>query len=134
MKILLQTFCFCLFVLALTGCATMFSGSTQKINVKVVDSASGNILDGAICTVTDGTMSQHTVAGNPGIVMVQRGSNGVSFSCKKEGYKQSNTLMGDSFNALTVLNVVFWPGLIVDGLSGAYKKFPSHYVVAMEKL
>ncbi|XVN44021.1 MAG: hypothetical protein RCG16_08350 [Rickettsia hoogstraalii] len=53
---------------------------------------------------------------------------------QKEGYKQLNIAVGDNFNSVTLINVLFWPGFIVDALSGSYKKYPSHYLVAMENI
>jgi len=58
----------------------------------------------------------------------------VQVNCVKEGYRQLDTSVGESFSGATALNVLFWPGLIVDAASGAYKKLPSHYVTSMEKI
>ena len=124
-----------LFILSVlvSGCATIFSGSTQHLNVKVVDSAKNELLEGAVCNVIVSNGSETPVTSNPGVVTVKRGES-VSVNCKKAGYKQLNMSVGDSFNAVSIVNVLFWPGFIVDGVSGAWKKYPSHYVVTMEKL
>jgi len=117
-----------------SGCATVFSGSTQGVNVKVVDAKSQETIDGVVCKVTDGDGAEYGLQSNPGIVNVKRGTGQLAVFCKKDKYKQLNTSVGDSFNAVSIVNVLFWPGFIVDGLSGAYKKHPSHYVVTMEPL
>jgi hypothetical protein len=70
---------------------------------------------------------------NPGSAIVSRSNGSLQVNCKKEGYIQLNTAVGDSFNSTTLVNVLFWPGFIVDAVTGAYKKYPSHYVVSMEK-
>jgi hypothetical protein len=124
----------CAVSLLLTGCATIFSGTTQNINIKAVDVKTSQEVDDIICKVTDGDGMEYPVLSNPGSVHVKRGPGALVVNCKKEGYKQLNISVGDSFNAVTLVNVLFWPGLIVDGLSGAYKKYPSHYVVSMEKV
>lgn len=120
-------------VIALTGCATIFSGTTQDINVKVVDKNQQEI-PGAICEIKDGSGASYTLPSNPGIIKVSKANGSVTINCSKAGYKQSNTLVGDSFNAVTLVNVLFWPGFIVDAVSGAYKKLPTHYVVTMDKV
>ena len=121
-------------MLAVSGCATVFSGTSQTIHVKAVDSATNDVLNGVSCTVTDGSGGTYAVAGNPGDVSVSKSTGGgLRVDCRKAGYRQLNTSVGDSFNAVTLVNVLFWPGFIVDGMSGAYKKYPSYYVVSMEK-
>lgn len=118
--------------LALAGCATVFSGSTQTVNFKVVD-GNGNLLPGAICTVYDPAGSRYALTHNPGSVVLSRGQGALRVECHKKGYHQVNTAVGDNFNPTTLVNVLFWPGFIVDAASGAYKKYPSHYLVTMEK-
>jgi len=128
------TFIICFPMVAmLGGCATIFSGSSQTLQVKAVDCKTNEPLEGCRVTVTDGSGGMSTVTGNPGTVSVSRGAGNVLVNCQKPGYKQLNTAVGDSFNPVTLVNVLFWPGFLVDGLTGAYKKYPSHYVVAMEK-
>ncbi|MCC2646201.1 MAG: putative lipoprotein [Rickettsiaceae bacterium] len=116
------------------GCATVFSGSDQAINVKVIEANDHDILEGVSCVVTDGYGEMHVVQSNPGVVKVSRSSGSVQVNCKKPGYKQLNTAVGDSFNKTTLVNIIFWPGFLVDAVSGAYKKFPTHYVVSMERI
>ncbi len=119
--------------IALSGCATLFSGSTQTINVKIVESGSDNALEGVSCIVAHPNGNTWTLPGNPGILTVDRGNGAIQISCKKAGYRQLNMAVGDGFNAVTVVNILFWPGFIVDALSGSYKKYPSHYLITMQK-
>ncbi|MDF2965728.1 MAG: putative lipoprotein [Rickettsiaceae bacterium] len=115
------------------GCGTVFSGTSQTINIKAVDAKDNSLLESCKCSVMDGSGGTYIVPANPGSVIVSRANGPVQVTCKKDGYRQLNTAVGDSFNATTLVNVLFWPGFIVDAMSGAYKKFPSHYVVAMER-
>lgn len=117
----------------LQGCATMFSGTNQTIKIEAVDNETKKPITGCHCTVTDGLGGQHIVTGNPGSATVSK-KGSVQVNCAKEGYRQINTAVGESFSGTTILNVFFWPGLIVDAASGAYKKLPSHYLVSMEKI
>ncbi|MCC8369455.1 MAG: hypothetical protein LN573_05280 [Rickettsia endosymbiont of Oxypoda opaca] len=121
-------------IISLSGCATIFSGTTQDINIKVIDTKTNGLLDGAVCTITDGSGGNYILINNPGIVKVRRSSGAVIVNCKKDNYKQLNIAVGDDFNCVTLVNVLFWPGFIVDAISGSYKKYPSHYLVSMEKI
>lgn len=118
----------------LQSCATVFSGTSQTIHIKSVETTTNQLLDGVNCIVTDGSGGNQTVIGNPGSVIVSRSNCNVQVTCKKEGYRQLNTAVGDSFNATSLVNVLFWPGFLVDVATGAYKKYPSHYVVSMERI
>ena len=76
--------------------------------------------------------SQQALTSNPAVIKVSK-QGGVHITCTKKGYTQLNTSVYDSFNNTTLVNILFWPGFIVDGLTGAYKKIPSFYVVSMKK-
>ena len=115
----------------LPGCATIFSSSTQVIQIKAVDHQTNELIDGCTCIVTDGSGGSYVVNSNPGPATVHRSQGAVQVTCRKEGYRQINTSVGDNFNATTVINVLFWPGFLVDAATGAYKKYPSHYLVNM---
>lgn len=117
----------------LTGCfATMLSGSTQEIQMKVVDD-SGDLIEKARCVVRDPSGISHSLTSNPGVVVIQRGSGSLFVDCKKADYKQLNVMVGESFNRATLLNILWLPGFAIDAVTGAYKQYPSHYVVTMEK-
>lgn len=129
----MKKLCVLLGTIILTGCATIFSGTSQTINVKVVDTSNQQLLSDVSCVVSDGNGVSHSILSNPSAINVSKGSGAIRIDCKKAGYRQLNMSVGDSFNALTVVNVLFWPGFIVDAVSGAYKKYPSHYQINMEK-
>ena len=81
----------------------------------------------------DGSGASHVISSNPGQATVSKARGSIRIDCKKSGYTQLNMAVGESFNAVTVVNVLFWPGFIVDAMTGAYKDLPSHYVVSMKK-
>lgn len=128
----LKSFVTALLIMTLTGCATIFSGTSQTINVKVVDATTQVPLQNVSCVVSDGNNS-YTMAGNPSAINISKGGH-VVINCSKPGYRQLNMAVGDSFNAVTIVNVLFWPGFIVDAVSGAYKKYPSHYLINMQRV
>ena len=121
-------------LLSLSGCATVFSGTTQNVNVKVVDSKNNDLLTDISCIIHDPNGGSNVVNSNPGVANIAKGHGSLDIKCSKDGYRQLNTAVGNSFNGVTLVNVLFLPGFIVDAATGAYKKYPSHYVVSMEKI
>lgn len=117
----------------LSGCfATIISGSTQGIKIKIINN-SGKLIQGVKCIAKSPYGGGHLLKENPGSVYIKRGSGLLEVGCKKDGYKQSAVMIGESFNEVILLNVL-WPfGFAIDVVTGAWKKYPSHYVVIMEE-
>lgn len=120
------------FVVMLAGCATVFTGTTQRIDVQAIDTVNHQVIPGASCTVTDGQGAELAVAGNPGSVVVTKGKGALNVRCHRQGYVQKQVGVGQSFNGWTIVNVLFWPGVLVDAATGAIQKYPSHITVLME--
>jgi len=118
----------------INACATIFTGTSQNISIEAVDSKTNKVLSSAVCSVRDGSGALYTVQSNPGSITIKKGQGVLTPTCNSDGYKQLSYAVGDSFNAVTFVNVLFWPGFIVDGLSGSMNKYPSHIVVAMESI
>ncbi len=121
-------------VLALVGCATIFTGTTQTINLQAIDAQTSQPLSGVSCTIADGKGMIYSIPSNPGSVLVTKGAGGITPNCRKDGYVQKSFGVGDSFNAVTMINILFWPGFIVDAMTGSMHKYPSHITVVMEKV
>lgn len=125
-KTALATFCF-----LLSGCATVFTGTDQAINIKVTDKETQKNLSQVNCNIIDSTGAVYKVNSNPGSVTVTKGNAPLRLECSKKGYEPSTSAMNDSFNATSLLNVFFWPGFFVDIATGSIKKYPGQYSVAM---
>jgi hypothetical protein len=119
-------------MVALAGCATVFSGTTQRIDVQAVNIVNHQPILGARCTVIDGQGAELLVGSNPGSVVVTKGKGALNVRCVRPGYVQKQVGVGQSFNAWTIVNVLFWPGLLVDAATGAIVNYPSHITVLME--
>ena len=118
-------------VFLVTGCSTVISGTTQQVQVKVVDT-NNTMIKNATCSVSNGSAS-YEFDSNPATIMVSKNESLV-IKCRAKGYKQKGTGFGKSFDSTTLINVLFWPGFLVDGVSGAMHKYPSHVVVEMQKV
>ncbi len=117
--------------LLMTACATMMSGSTQTVYLQAIDSNTHKVIPGAVCSITDDKGRVYAFDSNPGSVVVSKNKGALSVVCQKAGYRQTQMGVGQSFNAWTIADVIFWPGIIVDAVTGAVTKYPSHITVLM---
>ena len=116
---------------SLSGCATIMSGSHQKVHVQAIRASDHQIIQGATCSLSDPAGGTYLTHANPGTANVPRHSGGLSVACVAKGYYQQSVATGSSFNAWTLGNVIFWPGAIVDIADGAAEKYPSYITVEM---
>ncbi len=112
----------------LTGCATIFSGSSAKIPFETDGP------DDTEFTITSVQTGERTVRkGNRFVVELKRNAD-YQVSVQAQGYKGQDVLVGRSFNMLTILNILFWPGLLVDFATGAmYQPDKERVYVRLEK-
>lgn len=118
-------------VSSLSGCATIMSGSHQKVHVQAVRASDHKLIKGATCSLSDSAGGSYLTYANPGVANVPRHSGGLNVACVAKGYYQQSVSTGSSFNAWTLGNVIFWPGAIVDFADGAAQKYPAYVTVAM---
>ena len=122
---------FSLLSISLTGCATIISGASQDIHVQAVDADSHKQIPTAKCVITDAKNVNYPVESNPGVVSIPRVYGDLKVQCNAPKYWQQSVGGGSSFNAWTLLDVLFWPSAIVDVSTGAAKNYPSHITVLM---
>lgn len=120
-------------LLALSGCATIFTGSTSNVQLRVVDADTSELLKDVHCSITDNDGTVFLVSGNPGSVIVNKGKGVLHVDCKKPGYTQQNMGISQNINGVTFVNVLFWPGFIVDAVSGSMHKYPAHATIQMKQ-
>jgi hypothetical protein len=115
----------------LSGCGTIFTGTTQSVNVKTVDSANNTVVSGANCQVTDGHGVNYPVT-SPGNVIVEKGKGPLQVNCQRRGYAAKQVGVPQQFNAVSVVNVLFWPGFIVDAVTGSMQRYPGTVTVNLD--
>lgn len=121
------------FFLVLGGCATIISGTSQLIHVQAIDNRTHALIHDAKCTLTNNKGVVFPVSNNPGTVTVMKEYGGLTADCVARGYKQNAIGSGESFNAWTLVDIIFWPSFLVDAATGAAKKYPSHITVLMQR-
>lgn len=113
-------------VCTLTGCASIVSGTQQKIAV-----STGHV-GGASCSFENNKGSWE-LAHTPGVVTVNRSYNDLKVHCWKPGYKTAVMTVPSNTRALAFGNVIFG-GLIgagIDVADGAAYHYPETILVPL---
>lgn len=95
----------------LSGCATMFSGSTDPVTFKSVP-------DGAKVEINGNQIGR-----TPVTVPLKRSLTPPMVQLKLDGYEPKTLAIQNSFNGVSILNIFFWPGFIVDTATGTIMKY-----------
>lgn len=130
---MLKRFIACLAIFTLSGCATVFSGSSNTVKMQVVDADTNELIHNVKCSVTDSDGIVYLLANNPGDIIVPKGKGTLRVDCKKAGYQQQNMGIAQNINGITFVNVIFWPGFIVDAVTGNMHKYPANATIQMKK-
>lgn len=100
------------------GCATIVKGKSQSVTVTTEP-------PGAICTLVREGETIAVVNPTPGTISVEKSSDTLTVTCKREGYQDSTGEVGTKFQAMTFGNVIFGGiiGAAVDAGSGAMHEY-----------
>jgi len=111
-----------IFLLSATGCATVFTGTRQK--VYIASSAPGARVQ--VNGIDKGAA--------PLKVKLKRGNTGQAVTVTATGYEPKTIVPETNFNAATLGNIVFLPMFAIDLITGAMWKYhPKRYMVELEK-
>lgn len=119
-------------VTLISGCATVLDGTTQNVRFQAVNSRTNQVIPGAMCMISDGSGQQHRIA-NPGSVVLTKGAGALNVSCKKNGFYGKEQGVGQNFSKLSLINILFWPGFIVDAATGAIQHYPENVTIYMDQ-
>jgi hypothetical protein len=109
---------------ALSGCATVFEGTSQEISVITNP-------PGASCDFYRKGMSVGTIASTPGTANIRKSKYDIMVKCNKAGYQEGDYLNHSGVTATIAANVaadlILTAGLssIVDSADGADNKYDS---------
>ncbi|WP_443936756.1 PEGA domain-containing protein [Pedobacter sp. MW01-1-1] len=95
----------------LSSCATVFTGTTQTVQVNSNPPKADIEVDGVKVGVT------------PMAVPLKKGFNGQTVSLKLEGYETKTFTPKVTFNAVSVVNLLIPVGFIVDAATGSMMKY-----------
>lgn len=105
----------------LAGCATILNDDTQPVTFN-------SDPEGALVKV-DGVAYGRT----PVTVPVPRKGWDKQVEISKDGYKSEVFTLKNNLSGSTFLNVLWWPGAIVDGISGRGGKYQSNITIVLEE-
>lgn len=110
-------------LLLLSGCATLFSGTEERITFYSEPSGASVIIDGIVVGTT------------PATVEVDRpGMEEMRVTVQLDGYDPRVFELDKEFNSASILNIFFWPGFVVDALTGALFKYDkTTYTVDLDR-
>jgi uncharacterized protein YceK len=98
-------------VLCLSGCATIFTGTTDNVTFNSVPSGAKIDING------------NTVGRTPITIPMRRGFTPPQVQLKLDGYESKNIQVQNSFNTVSILDILFWPAFIVDAATGSMMKY-----------
>lgn len=106
----------------LTGCGTLFTGTTQSVQINSVPT-------GATIQVNGADRGQ-----TPMPVTLKKGSTGQMITLSKDGYEKNSFVPQTCFNPVSLCNTVFILPWVIDACSGAmYKYDPDSYNIQLKK-
>lgn len=110
-----------LWVLALGGCATIASGTSQSVTVDTFNAP------GATCKGIDKKGREYYWVNTPASATVQKGDAPLVITCEKTGFKKTVYTMDETINAATFGNIIAGGlvGVLVDATSGAAQEYQS---------
>lgn len=113
---------------ALTGCASIVSGTNQPVSVHT-----GSV-GGATCSLANNKGTWY-IASTPSTVVVNRSFDNLNISCQKKGYKNGYRQVISKTKAMAFGNVLFGGvvGAGVDMADGAAYDYPANIYVPMRK-
>ena len=111
-----------LVVFTTSGCASMFSDSTQPVSVDTSD------CKGAKCTLTN-SEGVYYANDTPATTVISKAYGDLTVVCKKDG-KSATSVHKSSANAATYGNILLGgiPGALIDGGTGKGYDYPSYII------
>jgi len=106
----------------LSGCATIFTGTSDQISVNTEPSGAKLFLNG------------NDMGRTPVTVPVSRSLGTTMMSVKKPGYEDKSFALQSSFNTIAILDIFLWPTFIIDAATGSIVKYSqTSYNLELEK-
>ena len=115
------------FMVMLSGCASMFSGTTQTTTIETKP-------EGARCEVVRDGKVVASVDKTPGSVSFPKTNDDAELICKKEGFNDIKVPMESGTDGWSVANIILFPigtviGYGIDSSTGAINAYPEKATV-----
>lgn len=129
MKTVVRAACIAAASIALTGCASIVSGTNQVVSVET--RLPGGKLDGASCKLQNDKGVYYVTT--PGTVTVHRAYGDINVTCEKAGMAPGLASFKSSTKAMMAGNILFGGviGVGIDAASGAAYDYPALLQIMM---
>tara|TARA_R110000868_G_scaffold210193_4_gene460219 strand:+ start:159 stop:542 length:384 start_codon:yes stop_codon:yes gene_type:complete len=97
----------CAVIATLTGCASIAGNNSRAVHVTSKPAGAGIFVDNQQYGVTPAT-----------ITLPSNMYGGKTIALRKPGYQEQAKTVNTAFQPIAVLDVLFWPSIIVDGVTG----------------
>ena len=106
-------------LLALAGCATILTGTSEKIAISTSPA-------GAQCSLMREGVNVGEVISTPATVKVSRDHHAITITCSKDGYQSARQMLAADYESSSALNVILGGaiGEAIDSSNGADSKYP----------
>ena len=127
-KLILSTFAAAL--LALSGCATITSGTSQSVTIDTIK-PDGSSIAGVACTINNGKGSW--VVTTPGSITINKAYGDAVAKCEKSGDPATEARVQSKTKAHTAGNLILGGviGLGIDAMSGATWAYPDVWKIIL---
>ena len=116
---------FVLPAMMLSSCCTLFTPSKQAITFNG---------ENGIKIYDDGVKIAEIKDNNTRSVRIKKELSSKYLIAKKEGYRPTPLKLDTKFNSVAVINILFWPGFVVDAATGQMCKWDTTNIdIEMEK-
>lgn len=116
---------FVLPAMLLSSCCTLFTSSKQAITFNG---------ENGIKIYDDGVKIAEIKDNNTTSVFIKKELSSKYLIAKKEGYRPTPLKLDTKFNSVAVINILFWPGFVVDAATGQMCKWDTTNIdIEMEK-
>ena len=116
MKIIQTIICLVLFI-TISGCASIAGDNTRKVAVKSYPSGARIYVDNMQYGITPAMITL------PSYIY-----GGKSVQVRKAGYEDQTIMVNTKFQLIGLVNILFWPGFIVDAATGSIVKIDPTYL------
>lgn len=105
-------------LVAATGCSSVIEGTSQEIMVNTNPA-------GAACKLEREGAVIANIPETPAATTIKKTKHDITIRCNKPGYEEATYLNHSGAAGVAFVNVIWWPGAIVDSAAGADNKYDS---------
>lgn len=98
---------FCAFALIMSGCASIAGDNTRAVKVDSYPAGAGIYVDNQQYGVTPAVVTL------PSYIY-----GGKTVTLRKKGYQDQSMVVNTKFQPIALLDILFWPSIIIDGATG----------------